>query len=120
VKSLLTSACLLGYLSLSSPVVAGTSADFLLHLCDSDDERSLFACSAYISGATEMFAVYQRDAGASDAGDYCPPEKLGSDEVETIWREELSAMPAILKSDAALTLFLSLARAYPCPEAPER
>ena len=58
-KLLLTSACLLGYFSLSTPVVAGTSADFLLHLCDSDDESSRFACSAYISGATEMFAVYQ-------------------------------------------------------------
>ena len=119
-KSLLTSACLLGYLSLSTPVVGSTSADFLLHLCDSDDERSLFARSAYISGATEMFVVYQRDAGVSGAGDYCPPETLGSDEVETIWREELSAMPAMLKSDAALTLFLSLAGAYPCPEASER
>ena len=119
-KLLLTSACLLGYFSLSTPVVAGTSADFLLHLCDGDDERSLFACSACISGATEMFAVYQRYAGASGAGDYCPPETLGSDEVETIWREELSAMPAMLKSDAALTLFLSLAGAYPCPEASER
>ena len=119
-KLLLTSACLLGYFSLSTLVVAGTSADFLLHLCDSDDERSLFACSAYISGATEMFVVYQRDAGVSGAGGYCPPHTLGSDEVEKIWREELSAMPATLKSDAALTLFLSLAGAYPCPEASER
>ena len=67
-----------------------------------------------------MFVVYQRDAGVSGAGGYCPPHTLGSDEVETIWREELSAMPAILKSDAALKLFLSLAGAYPCPEAPER
>jgi hypothetical protein len=73
-------------------VVAGTSADFLLHLCDSDDERSLFACSACISGATEMFVVYQRHAGVSGAGGYCPPHTLGSDEVEKIWREELSAM----------------------------
>ena len=67
-----------------------------------------------------MFVVYQRDAGVSGAGGYCPPHTLGSDEVEKIWREELSAMPATLKSDAALTLCLSLAGAYPCPEAPER
>lgn len=114
-KPLFSAACVLGTFSFLTPAVAGTSADFLLHLCDGDDERSRFACSAYISGATEMFAVHQRHAG-----DYCPPDTLGSDRVETLWREELNVMPAALKSDAALTLFLSLAGAYPCPETPER
>ena len=119
-KPLLSAAFVLGYFSFLAPAVAGTSADFLLHLCDGDDESSRFACSAYISGATEMFAVHQRDVGAPGAGDFCPPDTLGSDRVEPIWREELNAMPAALKSDAALTLFLSLAGAYPCPETPER
>ena len=38
------------------------------------------------------------------------------DTVEKLWREELAVMPAELKADAALTLYLAVKDKFPCPE----
>ena len=58
-KTPLFTAVFVGWASLAMPATALTSADFLLHLCDSDDASERFACSAYITGALEMSAGYQ-------------------------------------------------------------
>ena len=57
-KTPLFTAVFVGWASLAMPATALTSADFLLHLCDSDDPSERFACSAYITGPLEMSAGY--------------------------------------------------------------
>ena len=115
-KTPLLNAVLLGWASLAMPAAALTSADFLLHLCDSDDPSERFACSAYITGALEMSAGYQNYWQAESPKTYCAPDTLDSDTVEQLWREELAVMPAELKVDAALTLYLAVMDKFPCPD----
>ena len=115
-KMPLLTAVLLGWAGLAMPAGALTSADFLLHLCDSDDASQRFACSAYITGALEMSAGYQKYWHAEFPQAYCAPDTLESDAVEKLWREELAVMPAELKVDAALTLYLAVMDKFPCPE----
>ena len=115
-KTPLLTAVLVGWASLAMPATALTSADFLLHLCDSDDPSERFACSAYITGALEMSAGYQNYWHADSPKTYCAPDTLDSDAVEKLWREELAVMPAELKIDAALTLYLAVMDKFPCSE----
>ena len=112
-KTPLLTAVLLGWAGLAMPAAALTSADFLLHLCDSDDASERFACSAYITGALEMSAGYQNYWHAESPKTYCAPDTLDSDAVEKLWREELAVMPAELKFDAALTLYLAVMDKFP-------
>ena len=115
-KTPLLTAVLLGWPSLATPAAALTSADFLLYLCDSNDVSERFACSAYITGALEMSAGYQNYWHAESPKTYCAPDTLDSDTVEKLWREELAVMPAELKVDAALTLYLAVMDKFPCRE----
>ena len=115
-KTPLLNAVLLGWANLAMPAAALTSADFLLHLCDSDDASERFACSAYITGALEMSAGYQNYWQAESSKTYCAHDTLDSGTVEKLWREELAVMPAELKVDAALTLYLAVMDKFPCPD----
>ena len=104
------------WFSLATPAAAFTSADFLLYLCDSDDVSEGFACSAYITGALQMSAGHQNYWHAESPKTYCAPDMLDSDIVEKLWREELAVMPAEVKADAVLTLYLAVMDKFPCPE----
>ena len=115
-KTPLLTAVLLGWTGLAMPAAALTGADFLLHLCVSDDASERFACSAYITGALEMSEGYQNYWHAESPQTYCAPDTLDSDAVEKLWREELAVMPAELKVDAALTLYLAVVDKFPCTE----
>ena len=102
-KTPVFTAVFVGWASLAMSANALTSADFLLHLCDSNDASERFACSACITGALEMSAGYQNYWHAESPKTYCASDTLDSDTVEKLWREELAVMPAELKVDAALT-----------------
>ena len=41
---------------------------------------------------------------------------LDSDIVEKLWGEELAVMPAEVKADAALILYLAVMDKFPCPD----
>ena len=115
-KTPLLTEALLGWFSLTTPAPALTSADFMLRLCNSDDVPERFACSAYITGALEMAAGCQNYWHAESPKTYCAPDMLDSDIVEKLWREELAVMPAEVKADAVLTLYLAVMDKFPCPE----
>ena len=115
-KTRLLTEALLGWFSLATPAAALTSADFLLHLCDSDDVSERFACSAYITGALEMSAGSQNYWHAESPKTYCAPDMLDSDIVEKLWGEELAVMPAEVKADAALILYLAVMDKFLCPD----
>ena len=95
-KTPLLTAVLVGWARMAMPAAAVTSADFLLHLCDSDDASERFACSAYITGALEMSAGCQNYWHIESPKTYCAPYTLDSDTVEKFWREELAVMLAEL------------------------
>ena len=115
-KTPLLTAVLLGWTGLAMPAAALTGADFLLHLCVSDDASERFACSAYITGALKMSAGYQIYLHDEAPKTSCAPDALDSDTVEKLWREELAVMSAELKVDAALTLYLAVMDKFPCRE----
>ena len=112
----LLTAVLLGWASLAMPAAALTSADFLLHLCDSNDVLERFACSASITRALEMSVGYQNYWHAEYPKTYCGPDTLESETAEKLWREGLAVMPTELKVDAALTFYLAVMDKFQCRE----
>ena len=67
-------------------------------------------------GTLEMSAGYQNYWHAESPKTYCAPDTLDSDTVEKLWREELAVMPAEVKVDAALILYLAVMDKFPCPD----
>jgi hypothetical protein len=100
----------------ASPMLAtGLSASELAVECLSKHTWARASCSRYLSGASEMLAVWNSFGGDSPLADICPPRPLWREDIRAAFLRYLRDHPDEGGRPAALVINVAIGSAYPCP-----
>jgi hypothetical protein len=71
-------------------------------------------CVGYISGVVDLNELAYQDRHTGGKPRFCPPDRLGNEQVVRIVHKHLKDNPSLLHFSAVSQVLLALTRAFPC------